>query len=57
LAAAFDGLSRSKAIDRLASMIALEVVSPEELDQFSPSTRDSAKTLASFMQSRRSTKR
>jgi len=46
LAAAFDDLRRSTAIQRLAAMIALEVVSEEELAQFSAGTQDSAKLLS-----------
>lgn len=46
IAAAFDDLRRSTGIQRLAAMIALEVVTDEELDRFSAPIRDSAKLLA-----------
>jgi hypothetical protein len=42
IAAAFNDLRRSTGIQRLAAMIALEVVTAEELDRL----RDSAKLLA-----------
>jgi len=46
LSLAFDALRRSTAIERLAAMIALDVVTDEELDRFSTPTRDSAIFLA-----------
>jgi hypothetical protein len=46
MAAAFNDLRRSTAIQRLASMIALGVVTDEELSQFSQATRDSAMVVA-----------
>lgn len=45
IAAAFNDLPRSTAIQCLASMIALGVVTDEELSQFSPATLDAAMTL------------
>ena len=51
MAAAFDDLRRSTAIQRLAAMITLGVVTDEELDRFSAPTRDSAKVLADFSRS------
>ncbi len=49
LAAAFNDLRRSTAIQRLASMMALGVVTDEELSQFSQTTRDSATTIADLL--------
>ena len=46
VAAAFDDLRRSTAIQRLAGMINLGVVSSAELGQFTPATRESATALA-----------
>jgi hypothetical protein len=46
IAIAFDDLRRSTAIQRLASMILLGVVTDEELSQFSEATRASATALA-----------
>jgi len=46
LAAAFDDLRRSTALQRLAAMIALRVVTDQELSQFSVATRDAARMLA-----------
>jgi hypothetical protein len=46
VAAAFDDLRRSTAIQRLAGMINLGVVSSVELGQFTPATRESATALA-----------
>jgi hypothetical protein len=46
IAAAFNDLRRSTAIQRLASMIALGAVADAELNQFSPATRDAATALA-----------
>jgi hypothetical protein len=51
LAYAFDDLRRSTAIQRLAAMIALEVITDEELDRFSAPTRDSAMVLADLSRS------
>ena len=50
MAAAFDDLRRSTAIERLAAMILLGVVTDEDLGQFSPATRDSAMFLADLSQ-------
>jgi hypothetical protein len=52
LAFAFDDLRRSRAIERLAAMIALGVVTPEELSQFSEATRATATELANFSRGR-----
>lgn len=49
IAAAFNDLRRSTAIQRLASMIALGVVTDEELSQLSPATRDAATALADLL--------
>ena len=46
VAAAFDDLRRSTAIQRLAAMINLEVVSSVDLGQFTPATRESASASA-----------
>ena len=46
IAAAFNDLRRSTAIQRLASMIALGVVTDAELSQFSAATRDAATVVA-----------
>jgi hypothetical protein len=46
VAAVFDDLRRSTAIQRLAGMINLGVVSSVELGQFTPATRESATALA-----------
>lgn len=46
IAATFDDLRRSTAIQRLAAMINLGVVSSAELGQFIPATRESATALA-----------
>ena len=46
IVAAFDDLRRSTAIQRLAGMINLEVVTEVELAQFSLATRESATALA-----------
>lgn len=46
IAAAFDDLRRSTAIQRLAAMLLLGVVTDEELSQFTAGTRESAKGLA-----------
>jgi len=46
IAAAFNDLRRSTAIQHLASMIALGAVTDEELSQFSPATRDAATAVA-----------
>jgi len=51
IAAAFDDLRRSTAIQRLAAMIALGVVTDEELNRFSAPTRDSAIVLADLSRS------
>lgn len=46
IAVAFNDLRRSTAIQRLASMIALGVVTDAELSQFSPATRGAAMAVA-----------
>jgi len=46
VAAVFNDLRRSTAIQRLAGMINLGVVSRVELGQFTPATRESATALA-----------
>jgi hypothetical protein len=46
VAAAFDDLRRSRAIQRLAGMINLGVVKTVELEQFTAATRESATALA-----------
>ena len=51
LAVAFDDLRRSTGIQRLAAMIALELVTDEELDRFSTPTRDSAIALGNLYRS------
>ena len=51
MANAFDDLRRSTALQRLASMIALGVVTDEELSRFSVATRDSAVALADIWRS------
>ncbi len=51
LAAAFNDLRRSTAIQRLASMMALGVVTDEELSHFSQATRGSATTIADLLRS------
>ena len=51
IAAAFDDLRRSTAIQRLAAMIALGVVTDEELNRFSAPTRDSAILLVDLSRS------
>ncbi len=52
IAAAFNDLRRSTAIQRLASMIALGVVTDAELSQFSPATREAATTLVDLWRPR-----
>ena len=49
IAAAFDDLRRSTAIQRLAGMINLGVVTDPELAQFSRPTRESATALAEIL--------
>ena len=46
VAAAFNDLRRSTAMQRLAAMINLGVVNGVELEQFSPATRETAAALA-----------
>jgi hypothetical protein len=48
LASAFDDLRRSRAIQMLATMIRLDVVTTEELEQFSVGARESALGLATI---------
>lgn len=43
---AFDDMRRSRALERLAAMITLGVVTPDELEGFSPGVRESASGLA-----------
>ncbi len=57
LAAAFDDMRRSRAIDRLAGMLALEVITDEELGGFTPPTRDSARLLGDLRRPRRRERR
>jgi hypothetical protein len=49
VAAAFDDLRRSTAIQRLAAMINLEVVSSVDLGRFTPATRESATAFAEIL--------
>ena len=49
IAATFDDLRRSTAIQRLAGMINLAVVTDVELAQFSQATRESATALAEIL--------
>jgi hypothetical protein len=49
IATAFNDLRRSTAVQRLAAMIALGLVTDEELDRFSAATRDSAMALADLL--------
>ena len=53
VAAAFDDLRRSTAIQRLAGMISLGVVSRVELGQFTAATRESATALAEIFAPRK----
>jgi hypothetical protein len=53
IATAFNDLRRSTALERLAAIISLGVVTDEELAQFSAPTRDSAMVLADMLRSRR----
>ena len=57
IAAAFNDLRRSTAVQRLAAMILLELVTGEELDRFSEATRDTATELADISRSSRKGKR
>jgi hypothetical protein len=57
IAAAFNDLRRSTAVQRLASMIALGAVTDAELDQFSAATRESATGLADLLQPTRNRRR
>lgn len=50
--AAFDDLRRSTAVWRLASMIELDVVTDEDLSQFTPPTRETATGLADMLRQR-----
>lgn len=52
VAAAFDDLRRSTAIQRLGSMILLGAVTDEELSQFSRETRESAAALVDIWRPR-----
>jgi hypothetical protein len=49
VAAVFDDLRRSTAMQRLAGMIILGVVSDDELEPFTEATRESAKAVAAIM--------
>ena len=49
IAAAFDDLRRSTAIQRLAAMILLGVMTDEDLAQFSRATGESATALAEIL--------
>jgi hypothetical protein len=49
IAAAFNDMRRSTAIQRLAAMILLGVTTDEELAQFSRATRESATALAEIL--------
>jgi len=49
VAAAFDDLRRSTAIQRLAAMINFEIVSSVDLGRFTPATRESATALAEIL--------
>ncbi len=49
IAAAFNDMRRSRALQRLAAMIALGTVTTEELSQFSVGTRESATELADML--------
>jgi hypothetical protein len=57
MAAAFDDLRRATAIQRLAAMILLGVVTDEERGQLGPATRDSAMFLADLRRPRRKGRR
>ena len=46
LATAFDDLRRSTALQRLAAMILLDVVTDQEINQFTAATREAAIALA-----------
>lgn len=46
VAAAFDDMRRSRAVERLAWMIALGIPTQEELQEFSPGMREAAEMLA-----------
>ena len=49
VANAFDGLSRSTAVQRLAAMCALDLVAEEELAEFSPDTQRSVRSLLELL--------
>ena len=51
VSAAFDDLRRSTAIQRLAAMINLGVITSVELGRFTPATRESATALAEIFSS------
>ena len=46
MAAAFDDLRRSTATRRLASLVGLDLLTEDELSEFSPSVRDTASGLS-----------
>lgn len=54
IADTFDQISRSTAIERLASMCALNLVHEEELASFSPETQHTVRTLLELAHRRRS---
>jgi hypothetical protein len=54
ISTAFDDLRRSTAVRRLASMIELDLLSSDELNGFTPQTRDTAIGLSELLQSPKS---
>ena len=46
MAAAFDDMRRSRAVERIASLIRLQLLTESELEQFSPSVLASAVALS-----------
>jgi hypothetical protein len=48
IAWAFDDMRRSRAMDRLVAMMALGVVTTDELAQFSPGVRQNAEGILAF---------
>lgn len=52
VADAFNGLSRSTAVRRLSAMCALDLVTNEELDEFTPETQRSVRTLLELLNRR-----
>ncbi len=49
MATAFDDLRRSNATRHLASLVALDLLTPDELNDFTPQTRDSAIGLSELL--------